>query len=291
MERRLGRGLGSLLGSPQSNTPQTTVALDLIRANPHQPRVTFDDSGLEELRDSIRAHGVLQPIMVRRVGGGFELISGERRCRAAKLAGLTQIPAIVREDIGDEQMLELALVENVQRQDLDPLERAKGFRAMMESLHLTQEEVAAKVGLKRASVANHLRLLDLPAKVQEALARGLISMGHAKVLLALHEPRACLSILEETIRKDLSVREVEDRVRSATAPPNRGAGPFAEVPEKHKNVLVPWAADLQRRLEGALGTKVQLLHGPGNRGKIVIDYFSKEDLERVLEHIAPSPRL
>ena len=291
MERRLGRGLGSLLGSPPSNTPQTAVALDLVRANPHQPRTTFDDSGLEELRDSIRAHGVLQPIIVRRAGEGFELVSGERRCRAARLAGLTQIPAIVRDDIGDAQMLELALVENVQRQDLDPLERAKGFRAMMDSLHLTQEEVAAKVGLKRASVANHLRLLDLPAKVQDALGRGLISMGHAKVLLALHEPRACLSILEETIRKDLSVRDVEERVRAATAQPKYGAGPFAEVPGKNKGVLIPWAAELQRRLQDALGTKVQLLHGPGNRGRIVIDYFSKDDLERVLEQIAPRPRL
>ncbi len=295
MERRLGKGLGSLLGTPQQPEASSTIPLAAIRANPQQPRQVFDESGLEDLRESIKAHGVLQPIIVRRAGAGYELVSGERRCRAARLAGLAEIPAIVRDDITDQQMLELALVENVQRQDLDPLERARGFRALMDSLRLTQEEVAAKVGLKRATVANHLRLLDLPPRVQEGLAKGLISMGHAKALLAIHEPRACETLMEQAIRKQLSVREVEQRARELTAPPRSGSGPFANKSARdaaaHSEVLMPWAREFQTRLQDALGTRVHIHHGPGQRGKIVIEYFSTTDLERAVEHIAPRPTL
>lgn len=289
MERRLGRGLGSLLGETRPQEAPSEIELDSIRPNPYQPRKVFDAEGLEELRDSIRTHGLLQPIVVRRAGQGFELVSGERRCRASRLAGLARIPAIVRESVTDAEMLELALVENVQRKDLDPLERARGFQALMDNLKLTQEQVAAKVGLKRATVANHLRLLELPSKVQEALAKGLISMGHARALLGVPNPARCAALMEETIRKDLSVRAVEERVRQlALVKPSTG-GPFAgKIQQK---ALVPWAVDLQRRMQESLGTKVAIEPGEGQRGRIVIEYFSRADLDRLIERLAPSPRL
>ncbi len=188
MEKRLGRGLGSLLGtSSPAEAPKATseLAVDQIRPNPFQPRRHFEPSALEELAQSIRQHGLLQPIVVRAAASGFELISGERRLRASKLAGRTTIPAIVRPNVTDKDLLELALVENVQRQDLDAIERALGFRRMQDELAMTQEAVADRVGLKRSTVANHLRLLDLPQTVQEGIAKGLISMGHARALLAV----------------------------------------------------------------------------------------------------------
>src|SRR5690349_1399663 len=169
MERRLGKGLGSLLGEQETPRDSMELELELIQPNPFQPRKSMDAAGLEELRDSILQHGVLQPVVVRpSEGGRFQLIAGERRWRAARLAGLRRIPALVKEQVSDAGMLELALVENVQRRDLDPLERAHGYKAMMDQLALTQDAVAAKVGLKRSTVANQLRLLDLPGKAQEA---------------------------------------------------------------------------------------------------------------------------
>jgi ParB family chromosome partitioning protein len=289
MERRLGRGLGSLLSEAKPQEASSEIELDLIRANPFQPRKVFDAEGLEELRDSIRIHGLLQPIVVRRAGQGFELVSGERRCRASRMAGLMRIPAIVRESVTDSEMLELALVENVQRKDLDPLERARGFQALMENLKLTQEQVATKVGLKRATVANHLRLLELPSKAQEALAKGLVTMGHARALLGVANPARCVALLEETIRKDLSVRAVEERVRQLSIAKPSPGGPFADrTPPK---VLVPWAADLQRRMQDSLGTKVTIEPGEGQRGRIVIEYFSRSDLDRLIERLAPDSRI
>src|SRR5262249_13839390 len=156
-----------------------------IRPNPFQPRRHFDEASLSDLAQSLKTHGVLQPIVVRTSPAGFELIAGERRWRAARIAGLARLPALIRTEVSDREMLELALVENLQREDLDAIERAQGFRAMIQSLSLTQEQVAERVGIQRASVANHLRLLDLPAPVQDAVSKGLLSMGHAKAILAL----------------------------------------------------------------------------------------------------------
>src|SRR5688572_14180266 len=202
MDRRLGKGLSSLLGQPADETVARALELGDIDPNPFQPRKTMDPAGLEELRDSIAQHGVLQPVVVRKNGGRYQLVSGERRWRAARLAGLDRIPAVVREDVTDEQMLELALVENLQRRDLDPIERARGFQALMETLGITQEAVAAKVGLKRATVANHLRLLELPAKVQDAVGRGLVTMGHARALLGLADAAKMEELLGECVRQD-----------------------------------------------------------------------------------------
>jgi ParB family chromosome partitioning protein len=180
-------------------------------------------------------------------------------------------------------MLELALVENVQRRDLDPLERAHGYKAMMEQLSLTQDAVAAKVGLKRSTVANHLRLLDLPEKAQEALAKGLISMGHARALLSLTEPGRLASILEETVRQDLSVREVERRVREAGRPATAALSD-ATVPAQ---TAPPWIRDLEARLRTRYSTKVTIQNNSGYRGRIVFEYFNRADLDRLSEQLAP----
>lgn len=289
MERRLGRGLGSLLGQPtepEAPAGQSEIAVARIRPNPRQPRRTFDPAALEELAASIRTHGILQPIVVRPAGGDFELISGERRWRAAQVVGLKTLPAVIRIGVRDDQMLELALVENVQRQDLDAMERARGFQEMMALLHITQEGVAQKVGLQRSTVANHLRLLELPDQVQQAIGRGLLTMGHARALLGLAPGAAQLRLMERIAREDLSVRQTEVVVRESgrTAAPTGG----------DKKVLVPhqpWAAELESRLRESLGTKVHVRNGAGYKGQIVLEYYNRSDLERLCQLLAPRAEL
>lgn len=300
MERRLGRGLGSLLGqtpepeaapdqrrsaSLTGSSPDVDVAARLVdvaavRRNPDQPRTTFESAALEELQASIRRHGVLQPICVRRAGDGYEIVSGERRWRAARSAGLAKIPAVVRDDISDEVSLELAIVENVQRQDLDPLEKARGYQALMERVGLTQEQVAERVGIARASVTNHLRLLDLPAEAQEALAGGMISMGHAKALLGIKPKKAVLAALGKVVRGDLSVRATEALVKGTT-----------DVARRAATEAEPWVSEMEARLREALGVRVQLKNGKGYRGSIQLDYSNREELERICDQVAPKETL
>lgn len=301
MERRLGRGLGSLLGqtpepevsatessrpaAPTEARSDADVAARLVdvaavRRNPDQPRTTFDSAALEELQDSIRRHGVLQPICVRRVGDGYEIVSGERRWRAARSAGLTKIPAVIRDEMTDDVSLELAIVENVQRQDLDPLEKARGYQALMERVGLTQEQVAERVGLARASVTNHLRLLDLPTEAQDALAGGMISMGHAKALLGIKGKKAMVAALGKVVRGDLSVRATEALVKGAPEPTERAA-----------TDVEPWVTEMEARLRDALGVRIQLKNGKGYRGSIQLDYANREELERICDLIAPKERL
>lgn len=289
MERRLGRGLGALLGDSTQLGDESRsheLPIQAIRPNPRQPRKTFGEASLRELADSLKRHGFLQPVVVRSAGSGYELIAGERRWRAAKLAGLEQIPAVVRENLTEDQMLELALVENVQREDLDAIERALGFRAMIVSLGLTQEEVAQRVGLQRATVSNQLRLLDLPSEVQAALAKGLISMGHARALLALGSQELQLRALARICREGLSVRQVEAMTRSAPGAEARpGSASATLIPRKS------WVSELEGRLRGRLGTKVTIRNGKGYRGQIVIDYFDRSALERMCELISPAERV
>lgn len=289
MERRLGRGLGSLLGTttptgPQNSTESAPIAS--LRPNPHQPRKHFEPEALAELTESIRRHGILHPIVVRPVSGGFEIISGERRWRAAQAAGQAAVPVHVRADVSDDQMLELALVENLQRQDLDAMERAAGYREMMATLRLTQEQVAEKVGLKRATVANHLRLLDLPPAAQEAVRKGLISMGHARAILAIPNPRHQLQMVERTVRDDLSVRQVELLARGLAA----GSRPSLVAPSSTP-AQPPWIGELEGRFREHLGTKVQIRNQPGVKGEIVIQYFNASDLERISRVLAPRDEL
>jgi ParB family chromosome partitioning protein len=290
MERRLGRGLGSLLGQSEAVESQKdalTLPVDRIRPNRFQPRKHFDDAALSELAQSLRTHGVLQPIVVRDSAPGYELISGERRWRAAKLAGLTAIPALIRPDVSDQEMLELALVENVQREDLDAIERAQGFRSMMATLKITQEEVAKKVGLQRATVANHLRLLDLPQEVQDAVSKGLLSMGHARAILALRTPREQLQALERAVREGLSVRQLEGLARNA------GAAVAADTSRPANSIVPhqPWIGEIEGRLREALGTKVVIQNARGYRGRIVIEYFDRAGLERLYRTLAPAQAL
>lgn len=286
MERRLGRGLGSLLRevsaerSQDADSPASELPLDRLRPNPHQPRQTFDPDGLDELVQSIRAHGVLQPIAVREVPDGYEIIAGERRVRAAREVGLEAIPAVVRE-VGDPEMLELALVENVQRRDLDPIERAEGYRKLQETLGLTQEAVAARVGLKRATVTNHVRLLDLPEPVQDAVRKGLISMGHARALLGLPDEAQQLAMLERTVRQELSVRALEQLVR------DHAEASKTPAESKEKERPAPWIGDAERRMREHLGARVRLQNSAGYRGRILIEYANKETLERLLEQLGP----
>lgn len=294
MERRLGRGLGSLLGQAdqqvpeEAKTPSETpreLPVAQIRPNPHQPRKTFDPEGLEELRESIRRHGFLQPIVVRRQGDAYELIAGERRWRAAAAEGLATIPAHIRADVGDGEMLELALVENVQRRDLDALEKARGYARLIQDLGLTQEQVAEKVGLKRATVTNHLRLLELPANAQDALSKGLISMGHARALLPLGDPERVRRLLERIPREGLSVRQVEEAVRPPVGSGSTGSANSQVTPQ------APWVGEVQRRLRDSLSAKVTVLNRPGFSGQIVIEYHDQAELNRLLEQLAPAPRL
>jgi ParB family chromosome partitioning protein len=316
MERRLGRGLGSLLGQSeegQSERPSTVVPrgkpvpavapegasspagqaegsvgrlieLAAIRRNTDQPRKVFDSEGLEELRQSIARHGVLQPITVRREGNGFEIISGERRWRAARNAGLEVIPAVVREDVSDEVSLELAIVENIQRMDLDPVEKARGYRALMDRVGLTQEQVAERMGIKRSSVANQLRLLDLPEEALEALSQGMITAGHAKALLGLGDAEAIRKGLGQVVRKRLSVRETEQLARSFSPSASSFQG---DKVEKGAGAHPAWVTEMEGRLREALGVKVTLRNGKKYRGSITLDYSGREELERICELIAP----
>jgi ParB family transcriptional regulator, chromosome partitioning protein len=291
MERRLGRGLGSLLGGPEPTAAAggaSELEIDQIQPNPYQPRKSMDPTALAELRDSIRIHGVLQPVVVRRKGERYELVAGERRWRAARMAGLTRIPASIRENVAEHEMLELALVENLQRQDLDPIERARGYRSMMERLAITQESVAGKVGLNRATVANHLRLLELPSKIQEAVSKGLLTMGHARAMLGIESQQKLEDLLEQIVREDLSVRDVERSVRSARPPRLQGSADRESASRRRPS----WAVELERRLREALGTKVTIECGPdGAKGRIQIEFFSQGELDRVCEKLAPRSRL
>ncbi len=311
MERRLGRGLGSLLGgSGRGNEPsegppprdegvtaeepkreEERIPVDRIRPNPHQPRVHFDAEQLEELVASIRQHGVLQPICVREAdGGGYELISGERRWRSAKIVGLERIPAVVRQGVSDDQMLELALVENVQRQDLDAIEKAKGYRDLMVRLGKTQKEVADQVGKKRSTVANHLRLLDLPAPVQDGISKGLLSMGHARALLGLgKDTRGVLKLFEKAVRENLSVRQVEEAVKQSS---RAGVDQGGATKNKEATQTPAWVKEIESRIQNRLGIRCQLRNpGKAYRGQIVLHYHDRAELDRLIDQLAPEELL
>lgn len=289
----LGRGLESLIahGSTDevSGVSQREISIAQIRPNPMQPRKVFESTHLEDLRNSIENHGILQPICVRKVEGGFEIISGERRWRAARLAGLRTMPVVVREDVGNNDMMELALVENLQRQDLDPIEKAQGFAEMIDNLDLTQEQVAAKVGLKRSTVTNHLRLLELDQDVQEALVSGLISMGHARALLAVTgDSKDKQKALATIVRDELSVRQTERLVKGEHPAPvsveggSTGASkaPAPERPEA-------WVQELERRIREHLGVRVDLAVRKGYKGQISLHFSGRDELDALVEGLAP----
>jgi len=277
-ERKLGRGLDSIFGDARVDAAEEVRSLPLseVRPGPHQPRQDFDEDKLRELANSIRETGVLQPVIVRPGGAGYEIVAGERRVRAARIAGLSDVPAVVR-PYSDEQVLVLSLVENVQRADLNPIDKARAYRRLTGHLGVTQEEVARRIGLDRSSVANLIRLLELPDEVQELVKGGSISMGHARALVPLGDESAQLALAEKVVREDLSVRAVEELVR-------RGRDPAKAPKRRTQPRKTPQVRALEDELRTLLGTKVSIRDRRG-RGKIVIEYYSPEDFEGVLERL------
>jgi len=290
LESLLGAGGGDPAGAAteqQTRTGGGTIPITQVRPNPDQPRKVFETGALEELRDSIQRHGVLQPICVRSTERGFEIVAGERRWRAARMAGLEEIPATILEQAEDDRVLELALVENLQREDLDPLEKARAFQELQETFHLTHAQVAERVGMKRASVTNHLRLLELPKEAQAAVVEGLITMGHAKALLGLGEADAIRKALLKTVKEELSVRQLERLVsgREEAAPEKEAA------PSPRGGRIPAWVHDLEGRMRDNLGTRVSIQNRPGYKGQIVIRYHDREELDRLCARLAPAPEL
>ena len=269
-EHGLGKGLGALI---PRGTASALVDVDVntISPNPKQPRTIMDDAAMAELADSIRRHGILQPLIVTRSGAGYTLVAGERRWRAAKLAGLSTVPALVK-DTSPQQLLEVALVENIQRQDLGPLEEAAAYKQLIAELGLTQEEAAQRVGKSRSAVANSLRLLHLLPEAKEALERGLITEGHARTLLSLATPEEQKALLEVMVSGGVTVRAAEESARRASPRQKARAAKDVETSE------------LEDRLRDALRTKVEL-HRGRRGGRVVIHFYSDEELEGIYRAI------
>lgn len=305
-QRGLGKGLGALLGgdtdlsqirkpvgyvnkevvSPEQPQQGGTadimrIPIDMIEPNPFQPRMNFDQESLEELADSIRTLGLIQPITVRRKSDGrYQIISGERRFRASRLAGMDMIPAYIR-DANDQGMLEMAIVENIQRENLDPIEVAMSYQRLIEECSLTQEQMAVRVGKKRASVTNYLRLLKLPAKIQHDLKVGLLSVGHAKVLLGVEDHALQEHLCDAVIKEDLSVRQLEDKLKRMSEPKRKTTGTQEqELPEEYFKVL---------EIVGKyFDNNISLKRNNGGKGSMTIHFNSDEEVRRFLKALEDS---
>lgn len=281
-KKALGKGIDALLGGQQADASSVAEAdIDVLRPNPEQPRRDFDEASLRELADSIREKGILQPILVEAdEQGGYIIVAGERRVRAARLAGLEKIPVLERTFTAQEK-LEIALVENVQREDLSPLEEARAYKRLMEMADLSQEQIARKVGKDRSTIANAIRLLKLPDEALSALDTGTISPGHARALLMLVNTPDQLVILRRILERGISVREAEE-MAGALNRGKRGAATVGRTSGSAGRRVEPDIRDLEQRLIEKLGTKVEV-KGSSSRGKIQISYFSADDLERILQ--------
>ncbi len=276
-KQALGRGLDALIpAGPEIRPGVLELPTNVIEPNPRQPRSQFSESELADLTDSIRQHGILQPLLVIASADGYQLIAGERRLMAAKKAGLTLVPAVVRE-AGAQASLEMALVENLQRSDLNALEAAEGYRQLVEDFDLTHDQVAARLGKSRSSVTNSLRLLKLSAAVRKALEAGRISEGHARALLALPLAQQQASALRTVVSRDLNVRQTEELIRQMSQDP----APRKQSSAKKED---PQMADLAKRLEGALGTKVDLRRSKRG-GQVIIHYYSDEELNAIADRL------
>jgi ParB family chromosome partitioning protein len=275
----LGRGLSALISTaplPQDSEELREIEIDLIRPGEQQPRNTFDEVKLQELAQSIRATGIIQPLLVRRRGGLFELVAGERRWRAAQMAGLMRVPAIVRE-IPDENLLELALIENIQRQELNAIEEANAYRRLIESLGLTQEEVAQRVGRDRTFITNYLRILKLPNEIQTLLEQEKLSFGHARALLGVSDPQLQRRLAQRIHKNNWSVRETENRIRGLNTQNRPAVVPQAQQVDPNLRAA---EAKLRRRF----GTQVRIVAAkPGSSGRIEIEFYSAEDLTRLYD--------
>lgn len=273
---RLGRGLDALIGGSngEPTTEQASVAVDRIQQNPFQPRKAFDAEELSQLSQSIRTHGILQPLVVRAVGDHYQLVAGERRLRAAQAAGVAEVPVRIV-DFNDQQVLEAALVENIQRSDLNPIEKAHGFKDYLDRFHMTHEQLAARLGLDRTTITNLVGLLDLPTEVQEAVRVGQISGAHAKLLKGLPGRERQIAMCKEIIAKGLSVRAAEALIKQKPEP---RAEPAHAAPEKS-----PHVQGIEDELRQKLAVRVDIRLRDKDRGQIVLAFESNDDFERVLE--------
>ena len=288
----LGRGLASLIPRQPPSTPTpaslgrqddgvsneiiANIEIDKIRPNPYQPRAEFDAAALDELKRSILEKGIIQPVTVRRYEQGYQLISGERRVRAAREAGLLRLPAYIIRVHSDEEMLELALVENLQREHLNPIEIAISYKRLIDECRLTQEDVAERIGKDRTTVTNFLRLLKLPPEIQTALRKGELSGGHGRALVAIEDPKSMMAAFRRVMKSNLSVRDVEHMARTK-----------GKKRQRTHQGSAGWGSgslsSLEERLRQFLGTKVSIKMLREGRGEIVIEYYSREDLDRLLE--------
>jgi ParB family transcriptional regulator, chromosome partitioning protein len=286
----LGKGLSALLPGRTSSSPAaaapapSTLApshlpLASIHANPMQPRTVFQADRLEELAASIRANGIIQPIVVREYQGGYQIVAGERRWRAAKIAGIADVPVVVQ-DVADPRMLELALIENIQREDLNPIETAHAYERLSRELGLSHEEIGRRTGKDRTSITNIVRLLKLPKEVQLLVAEHRISMGHARAILGLPDATTQIQIAEKAAAQNLSVRQVEALVQELTADrPREGSG------HRKEQAQDPNVKAAIEELERALGTRVRIVELSEQRGRIEIEYYSQAELDRLFRHI------
>ena len=280
----LGRGLGALIPGRETAAPASTglmqVPIDQIAPNPYQPRKTFNESSIEELARSVRQHGIVQPLVVTRFGDRFKLIAGERRFRAAQKAGLTSVPVVIKEDLGEGDALQIALIENIQREDLNPIEEASAYHQLHEEFGLTQEEISKRVGKERSTVANFLRLLKLPDSVKKLLAAGQLSMGHARALLAVDNPKKQEQLAERVVRRNLNVRQTEMLAAE------RGPKTSEKKIEKEKDVFT---RDAEEKLQRTLRTKVEI-NRKRRGGVIHIRFASEDDLIRIYDDITGRKR-
>jgi ParB family chromosome partitioning protein len=281
-KRPLGRGLSALISTDQSPAGSDEIReleIDLIRPGQQQPRTTFDQSKLEELAQSIRTTGVIQPLLVRPAGGLFELVAGERRWRAAQIAGLARVPAIVR-DIPDEKLLELALIENIQRAELNPIEEANAYKRLIESLGLTQDEVARRVGRDRTFITNYLRVLKLPTDIQELIEKAKVSFGHARALLGVSDPMLQRRLAQKIVKHNWSVRETERRVKYLhQEQPSTQSAPI-------ERTVDPNIRAAETKLRRILATQVRIVPArAGAAGRLEIEYYDMNDLDRIFNLI------
>ncbi len=276
----LGKGLGALIPGIEKEDEAKQdffyCDIDLIRPNRFQPRATFSEEDLQELADSIKTQGVLQPLLVRKDDAGYELIAGERRLRASKRAGLTQVPVVIKR-VTDDKLLEMSLVENIQREDLNPIEEAEAYHHLITQLDLTQDQASARVGKSRSAVANFLRLRQLPDQIKASITDGTLSMGHARALLGAETPAQQLAAWRAVVSKKLSVRETENLVRRLKSEKKQ---PTVSINRSEQIHLTSLAEDLSRHL----GTKI-LIKKNGQKGKVEIEFYSNDDLERLIDRL------
>lgn len=291
-QKRLGRGLDSLISNKldksigkteESNVSRETfVRLSDIEPNKGQPRRNFDQTALEELADSIKVHGIIQPIVVRKTGNTYEIIAGERRWRAARLAGLTEAPVIVR-DYSVQETYEIALIENIQRQNLNAIEEAVAYQKLIDEYSLKQEEVASRVGKSRTAITNSLRLLKLEDGVKQMVIDSKLSAGHARTLISIDDPKLQVKLAEKIVSENLSVRQTEELIRSESADSEKK--PKKESKPKEEAAKAPEYIKIEEELKQILGTKVTIKQGSDNKGRIEIEYYSLDELERLISQL------